>query len=282
MISSCQVTISVAARPRGRPVQRKILVDKSLTIPPESEALVQFVCFNLLDDRDFLFKPTPHSYLTLFSHILNNSTHRVLVRNASHRPILLSRRQRLGTLTEIPYGNCFQVALDLELAKHPPITPNHQAGIRVPTLEPDLETRLANEIRVYRELLAVQQISDLVDEFSSIWKPSGFVQIPSERWMTVPLRADWQSHLHTIKPRVYPLGNNARALVNETFDKLQRQGRLVYTQTHTLFSFPVFVVWKPGPNGKKGRAVVDIKRLNDLVVPDTYPLPLQSNITATV
>lgn len=60
--------------------------------------------------------------------------------------------------------------------------------------------------------------------------------------MTVPLRADWQIHLHTIKPRVYLLGNEARALVDETFDELQRQGRLVYTQTHTPFSFPVFVV----------------------------------------
>lgn len=39
--------------------------------------------------------------------------------------------------------------------------------------------------------------------------------------MTVLLRVDWQSYLHTIKPRVYPLGAKARALVNETFDKLQ-------------------------------------------------------------
>ncbi len=242
MISSCQVTISVVTRPRGRPVQRKVLVDRSLTIPPESEAVVQFVCSNLLDDRDFLFKPTPHSHLTLFSHILNDSTHRVLVRNASHRPILLPRRQRLGTLIEIPYDNCFQVALDPELAKHPPVTPNHQAGIRVPTLEPGLEIRLANGIRVYGEPLAVQQISDLVDEFPSIWEPSGFVQIPPERWMTVPLRADWQNHLHTIKLRVYPLDNEAKALVDETFDELQWQGRLIYTQTHTPFSFPIFVV----------------------------------------
>lgn len=40
MISSCQVTIFVAAKPRGHPVQRKVLVNRSLTIPPEFEALV--------------------------------------------------------------------------------------------------------------------------------------------------------------------------------------------------------------------------------------------------
>lgn len=100
--------------------------------------------------------------------------------------------------------------------------------------------------------------------------------------MTVFLHTDWQSHLHTMKPRVYPLGNEAKALVNETFDNLQRQGRLVYTQTHTLFSFPIFVVWKPGPNGKKGQAVVDIRKLNNLVVPNTYLLLLQSDIITTV
>ena len=107
MISSYQVPISVAARPRGRPVQRKVLVNRSLTISFKSEALVQFVCFSLSDDQDFLFKPIFHSYLTLFLHILNNLTYRVLVRNALHQPILLSYRQQLGTLTEIPYDNCF-------------------------------------------------------------------------------------------------------------------------------------------------------------------------------
>lgn len=40
IISSCQMTISAAARPRGSLVQKKVLVDRSLTILPESEALV--------------------------------------------------------------------------------------------------------------------------------------------------------------------------------------------------------------------------------------------------
>lgn len=190
-------------------------------IPPESEALVQFVCSNLPDNRDFLFKSTPYSHLTLFLHILNDSTHKVLIGNALYLLILLSRRQQLGTLTEIPYDNCFQITLDPKLAEHLPVTPNHQAGIRVPTLKLGLKTRLANGIRVYGEPLVIQQISDLVEEFPSIWEPSGFVQIPLERWITMPLHADWQSHFYTIKSHVYPLGNDARAFVNETFNKLQ-------------------------------------------------------------
>lgn len=140
LISGCQVTIFVAARPRDRQVQRKVLVDRSLTIFPKSKVLMQFICSSLPDDQDFRFKPTFHSHLTPFSHILNNLTHRILVYNALHRPVLLPRRERLGTLTEVLYDNCFQIALDPELAKHSPATPNHQAGIRVPSLEPGFET----------------------------------------------------------------------------------------------------------------------------------------------
>ena len=155
MISSSQLTIFIAARPRGHMVWKKVLVGRSLTIPPESEALVQFVCSSFPDDRDFLFNPTPYSHLTLFSHILNNSTRRILVRNASHRPVFLPSRQQLSTLTEVSYDNCFQVLLDLELAEHPPTTPNHQFGISVPTLEPGLKTCLAKGIQVYKEPLAI-------------------------------------------------------------------------------------------------------------------------------
>ncbi len=67
------------------------------------------------------------------------------------------------------------------------------------------------------------------------------------------------------------------------FDELQRLGRLKYTTSSTPFSFFVFVIWKTAANGeKKGRAVVDIRKLNDLVIPDAYPLPLHSEIIANV
>ena len=243
---------------------------------------MQLICSSLLDNQDFLFKPTLHSYQILFLHILNDSTQRVLVCNAFHQPVLLPRRQRLGILTEVLYDSYFQFVLYLELAKHPPGIPNYQVGIRVFTLEPGLETRFAKGIWVYGGPLAIQKISDLVNEFFSIWKASGFAQILPERWMIVLLHTDRQSHLHTIKPRIYLLGNEAKALVNKTFNKLQRQGCLVYIQTRIFFSFPVFLVWKPRPNRKKDWVVVDIRKLNDLVVPDTYPIQPQSDIIATM
>ena len=101
--------------------------------------------------------------------------------------------------------------------------------------------------------------------------------------MKVSLKPGWETKVSAIKPRFNPLGNDAQHLVHDTFDKIHRQGRLKFTTNPTPFSFPVFVVWKSDSDGKrKGRAVVNIRKLNDLVLPDSYPLPLQSEIIANV
>ncbi len=64
---------------------------------------------------------------------------------------------------------------------------------------------------------------------------------------------------------------------------MHKQGRLEYTTDPTPFSFPVFVIYKTDSHSKrKGRTVIDIRKLNDLVLPDSYPLPLQSEIIANV
>ena len=67
------------------------------------------------------------------------------------------------------------------------------------------------------------------------------------------------------------------------FDKMHKQGRLEYTTDLIPFSFPVFIIWKTDLHDKrKGRAVVDIQKLNNLVLPDSYPLRLQLEIIANV
>ena len=64
---------------------------------------------------------------------------------------------------------------------------------------------------------------------------------------------------------------------------MHRLGRLEFITEHTPFSFPVFVVWKADAEGKKkGKVVVDIRKLNEMVLPDLYPLPLQSEIIANI
>lgn len=82
--------------------------------------------------------------------------------------------------------------------------------------------------------------------------------------------------------KVYPLSQPDRKFINEEFNKLHDQGKLIWTSEPTAFGYPVFVVWrtveKDGKPVRKGRVVVDIRGLNKITQTDSYPLPLQSDI----
>lgn len=116
-----------------------------------------------------------------------------------------------------------------------------------------------------------------------IWASQSFVQIAPKRWMTVLLKPGWELKILTIKLRVYPVSNEARHIIDNTFDEMHKQSRLQYTTEPTSFNFLVFIVYKTNVQGKnKGRTVVDIQMLNYLVLSDSYSLPLQSEIIANV
>ena len=109
------------------------------------------------------------------------------------------------------------------------------------------------------------------------------MQVPPERWINVHLKPEWETKVLAIKARLYPLGIDSRRLVDKTFDELHRLSRLKYTTYLTPFSFSIFVIWKTSANGeKKCQAVVDIRKLNNLDIPNAYPLPLQSEILSNV
>ena len=73
-----------------------------------------------------------------------------------------------------------------------------------------METILDNGVRVYGNKHAVTLLAELVAKYPSIWESEGFVRIPLEHWIKVPLKPDWEAKVSAIKPRVYPLGNEAR------------------------------------------------------------------------
>lgn len=41
---------------------------------------------------------------------------------------------------------------------------------------------------------AIQEYAKLVDSFPTLWKDEGFIDVPKQDWMRIPLRDDWQSH----------------------------------------------------------------------------------------
>lgn len=99
----------------------------------------------------------------------------------------------------------------------------------------------------------------------------------------MPLKPDWEAKVSAIKPKSYSLGNEAYQLIDLTFDEIYRLGRLKFISEHTSFSFLVFIIWKLDAKDKrKGRAVVDIRKLNNMILSDSYPLFLQSEIITNI
>lgn len=191
-------------------------------------------------------------------------------------------------MVDIHYNACFSA--DAESAFNSatvlPLTVpffKHEPSCILTPTDPSMETILDNGVKVYKDKHVVTLLAQLVAEYPSIWEFESFVQIPPKRWMKVTFKPGWKAKVSAIKPRVYPLRNNSRQLIDKTFDEMHRLGYLKFTSEHTLFSFPVFVVWKTDTEGKrKSRAVVDIQKLNEMILPNSYTLLLQSEIIANV
>ncbi len=286
LIGSCEVTIPIDVRQWGQFLARKLLTSQETVVAPYSKTMISLLLLPLPDDCDFLFHSAIQPRLTLFTHIVNYRISKVLVRNASNESLRIPYRHKLGHLIDIAYDNYFltdtQSALDV--ATFPPSSyqpPSCSVDSPFLATNPSMETVLDNRVKEYGDTGIAKQIANLVVEYPTISESKGFVQIPPERWMTVPLKMGWESKVLAIKPQIYLLGNEARHVIDNTFDEMHRQGRLEYITD--LFSFPVFVIYKTDSHGKrKGRTVVDIRKLNNLVFPDSYPLPLQSEIIANV
>lgn len=67
------------------------------------------------------------------------------------------------------------------------------------------------------------------------------------------------------------------------FTKIQCLSRLKYITLRIFYGFFVFVVYKTNAKReRKEHLVVDIRKLNELVILDAYSFPLQLNIIASI
>ena len=67
-------------------------------------------------------------------------------------------------------------------------------------------------------------------------------------------------------------------VINEVFDTVRKNGRLLPSEGTNPAGWPVFVVWSKG----RGRPVVDLRGLNAKVIPDAYPLPYQQDVIGRI
>ena len=292
------VQIDIVARQRKERFRTPVQAKDHSIVSPHSSRVLPIRAITVPEDRDFVFEPAQHKALSLYAHLVDHSFKGVLVKNESDFPVRLKRKHVLGAINDIDEENCFQMNT-VDLACCPPQKPPRTkswikkltAGVMaaaalLSTACPSTSTapnqpceqRLNNGIMVYGDQPTRATFESLVNQFPTVWQDTGFVDIPEDKWMKLSLKSDWESRIKN-KTKVYPLGLRDREVVDKTFDQLHDQGRLSFTEQPTPFSYPVFVVWKNTPDGqRKGRAVVDIRGLNELLVPDTYPVPLQSEV----
>lgn len=118
----------------------------------------------------------------------------------------------------------------------------------------------------------------LVSEYEDLWKDTGPVDVPTEQQMKVPLVDGWQKQ--KLNTRAYHLSTRDKEAVDQIHNRLTQLGRLKFTEEATPFAHPIFVVWRKVDGKDKARVVVDLRGLNKVAVPDSYPLPLQSEVIA--
>ena len=320
-IGSCQgLTTTLTVTNRGPPVKRLARAADGLNIPANSMATIPYKLrgkSGLPTGRDFMFTPQRLESLGpeggILSHIVDAHTGVVQVRNSSSSAVYIPKNSKIGVIQEYEEEGCYLASEeDAHLAAnsgaHKPATPNFfkrffktgvaaaaagaaafaaYQGMATPeTAVASSATELVTPagITVYGESPTVQQqLAAVAEAYPKLWYDDGStVRIPPEEHMPI----DIQPEAKIESAKVYPLGPADRKFVDEVFDKLHEQGRMEYTSQPTPHGYPVFVVWRtvPGPDGpeRKGRVVVDIRGLNKIAVTDSYPMPLQSDITSSV
>lgn len=315
-IGSCgnfSAPLEVVARDDGgERIKRTIRSEANVTIPAHSCSTVPIKYRgSRLPDRDMLFNPNDIEKLGqeggVFSHIVDANFSVVQIRNTTSKPVSIARNEQLGTLTDYEEDGCYLASPEIRhlaagswtkrvlkigvaaLAAFQGITSTTSPGSKpatpttaVPEIRQEHVT--SSGITVYGTDAAAQAITSVAEAFPSLWQDDGStVCLPPEEWMPITLEPDAK----VAPSKVYPVGQTDKDFIDQEFDKLQSQGKLEFTSQPTPFSFPVFVVWrtiqKPDePPVRKGRVVVDIRGLNKVTKLDTYPMPLQADITALV
>ena len=296
-IGSCQGA-KIAARSIAKPnaqVKRVVKAKSALTLPPNEVVDIPVSYKGALpDDRDYLFEPDIPLNLGetggVYAHVVDSAMTFVQARNTTASPVVLPKGTRLGTVVEYAVDGCYQVSYKSSgLAACGWRSERSEAAINMTsvtsadstatTIDPRLEHVLPNGVTVYGNDEALRSFSSIVADYQDVFEDSGStIDLPENQWMPIPLKPN-----AIAKPsKVYPLGHRDRQVVDETFDKLQKQGKLRFSTQPTPFSWPCFVVWRDTPQGRKGRVVIDIRGLNAITEDDGYPLPLQSDIIALV
>ena len=295
-IGSCKdaaIPITVTPRSNQR-VSRPVKAGKNITIPPHSHMMIPIQEQDLPSDRDLLFEPVDHSDgIAIYAHIVDCNMAIVYARNDSESPINLHQDTLLGTVTEYEVDTCFRAHPTVAPLAAPNDLPNQSTVIRdVFAMATEIaleeasanplnkkERKMENGVTIYGDQEDYVDFRALVEDFRDLFNDNGgVVDVPEEEWMEIPLIENWRDIYKPNQAKVYSLGTKDRQVVDKLFDKLHQENLMEWTRGGTAFTYPCFVVWRTVNGEQKGRVVVDIRALNKITSPDTYPVPSQADI----
>ena len=293
---SLEAPISIHAK--DSKVRRTVYSMAGIIVKPRSRHMVLIrgpkkKGLDLPTDRDFIFEPRALECLSTYAHIVDHDTANVMVRNDTDEDIFLPMNSCLGDIFEHDVAGTFFISDDsIELAAKALHRQKNwlrkglkkalnTAAIFIAALSPDvLETKHPTGVTIYRApgSTLYLALSKVIDQHLTVWQDIGNADIPEEWHIEIPLVPNWREIYKPGQAKIYPVGLKDHAIIDKDFDTLQAQRRMEYTKTQTPFAFPCFVIWKDTEISPKGRTVVDIRALNQIVMPDAYPLPSQSEI----
>ena len=146
------------------------------------------------------------------------------------------------------------------------------------------EHKLSNSITVYEQITAaVTALNKVINQYLSLWEDNNNIaDVLKNEWIEILLLDNWKDLYKSDQVKVYLLGTKDCDLINEAFDKLHKQGCMIWITQSTPFTYLCFVVWKITLTDQKGCVVVDIWALNWITMFDTYSVSSQVNILTAV
>ena len=72
---------------------------------------------NLPNNRNFIFEFIIHAKLIMYVHLIDQNTTSILTQNEFSLSVFIFKRMKFGGFCEIPFDNCFQASLNLEMTK---------------------------------------------------------------------------------------------------------------------------------------------------------------------
>lgn len=298
---------------------RAVRCSKTTRIPAQTEGVLP-VKFRNFSDRDVEFIPEyteKNAFMAAAGHMLrgvcNSTTKNVVFRNTSRDDVIVHNGMKLGILRDFhETTKTFHVACgdpsydtlcDLATEGVWGSRSFHEFGGVSMRSEQYIETRdafksseggpssenVANgvDINNSKDITAEQSeaLRTVVTKYPSLWNESNdVIDEAVEDWLEIPLIPGAE-----LKPRLpYRLSRRDEQIINETHDRLHREGKMSWGLPGTQ-GWPCFVVWDhKNPMVKwtkneegaaaKPRVVVDIRGLNAAVSLDSYPLPRQDDV----